>query len=177
MSEVERLRQMKEASQHCSDIGKAVQALSHELHSSSLDYLGIVAAVGGFCREFSEKHRLSVEFTSAEVPNSLPRDVSLCLFRVVQEALRNAAKHSGATCFEVSLRGSRDEVELEVCDGGVGFDAEAVRAKGGLGLLSMQERVNFVNGTISIESTPSQGTKVRVRIRMPVVENVQANPV
>jgi PAS domain S-box-containing protein len=166
VSEVERLRQMKEASQHCSDIGKAVQALSHELHSSSLDYLGIVAAVGGFCREFSEKHRLSVEFTSAEVPNSLPRDVSLCLFRVVQEALRNAAKHGEVGCAEVSLRGVPDGIELEVRDAGVGFDPLEVKNRGGLGLISMQERINLVGGTISIESKLNGGTTIRAKISL-----------
>jgi PAS domain S-box-containing protein len=163
-SELAHFAEMKKASQHCVEIGRAVQALSHELHSSSLDYLGIVTACRGFCREFSEKQQLSVEFTSVDVPTFLPRDVSLCLFRVLQEALRNAAKHSGASCFKVSLQGARDEIELEVCDGGIGFDAEAVRAIGGLGLLSMEERVNLVKGKISIESRPGEGTKVRARI-------------
>jgi PAS domain S-box-containing protein len=163
-SEVTRLCRMKEASQLCSDIGRAVQALSRELHSSSLDYLGIVAAVSGLCKEFSERNQLSVEFTSAGVAKFLPRDVSLCLFRVTQEALRNAEKYSGVSHIEVALQGWLDVVELEVRDAGVGFDPAEAKNRGGLGLVSMQERVNLVGGTISIESHPNGGTKVKATI-------------
>jgi hypothetical protein len=72
-----------------------VQSLSHELHSSRLDYLGIEAAIRGFCHEFSKQHDVSIEFTDGDVPAELPRDVSLCLFHVAQEALHNAVKYSG----------------------------------------------------------------------------------
>jgi len=170
-SETGRFALRKRALQHCADIGRTVQALSHELHSSSLDCLGIVAACRSFCRDFSVKQQLSVEFTSKDVPQFLPSDVSLCLFRVLQEALRNAAKHSGARCFKVSLQAARNEIELEVCDRGIGFAAEAARAKGGLGLLSMGERVKLLKGAISIESRLGEGTKVRARI--PVIEHVE----
>jgi PAS domain S-box-containing protein len=162
--ELERLGQLKVASQNCSEIAHSVQALSHELHSSNLDFLGLLPAVRGFCREFSEQHRVAVEFTYKDVPNPLPREVSLCVFRVVQEALHNAAKHSGVSCMEASLRGAPDAIELEVRDAGVGFDPEEAKSRGGLGLVSMQERVNLVQGEISIESTPSGGTKIKARI-------------
>jgi PAS domain S-box-containing protein len=163
-SEVARAQQIWQASQHCSDISRAVQALSHELHSSSLDYLGIVATLAGFCREFSESNQISVEFTSVAVPEFLSRDVSLCLFRIVQEGLRNAAKHSGVSVIQVDLRGAPNIIELEVRDAGVGFDPAEVKNRGGLGLLSMRERVNLVGGTISIESKLKGGTKIRVTI-------------
>ena len=165
-SEIARLGRLQQASQHCSEIGRAVQALSHEIHSFTLDHLGIVTAARSFCREFSEKHRLAVEFTSANVPNSIPQDVSLCLFRIVQEAVRNAAKHSGVSSMQVSMGGAPDGIELEVRDGGVGFDPKDVAAHGGLGLISMRERVNLVGGTFSIESKPTGGTKIKVRISL-----------
>lgn len=163
-SETEYLGRIEKASRHCSAIGHAVQALSHELHSSSLDYLGMVTAIRGFCREFSEKHKLTIKFTSAGIPNSLPHDVSLCLFRVVQEALRNAAKYSGANQIEVAMRGGPNGIELEVRDAGAGFDPEEAKNGGGLGLVSMQERVGLVRGSISIESKLNCGTKIRVTI-------------
>ncbi len=166
--ELERIRKIRQASQECAEIARSVQALSHELHSSNLDYLGLAGAIRGFCEEFSEQHRVAVEFTTANVSDSLPREVSLCVFRVLQEALRNAMKHSGVSRFEVSLQGSPNEVELEVSDAGVGFDPGVARAAGGLGLVSMRERVQLVKGTISIESKVNGGTKVRISV--PVAE-------
>lgn len=167
-TELEHIRKIQHASQECAEIARSVQALSHELHSSNLDYLGLVGAISGFCEEFSEQHRVAVEFTTANVPDSLPRDSSLCVFRVLQEALRNAIKHSGVLRFEVSLQGSPYEVELEVSDAGVGFDPGTAQATGGLGLVSMRERVQMVKGTISIESKVNGGT--RIRISVPVSE-------
>src|SRR6476469_4080833 len=82
---------------HCAEIAADVQALSHELHSSKLDYLGVVAATRSFCREFSKQQSVNVEFTDENVSNHLPRDISLCLFRVTQEALHNAVKYSGVS--------------------------------------------------------------------------------
>ncbi len=163
-SEIVRHSGLQLASQHCSKIGLAVQALSHEIHSSNLDYLGITAAARSFCREFSEKYRLVVEFTSADVPSSLPRDVSLCLYRILQEALRNAAKHSGADCLKASLRGTPDGIELEVRDAGIGFDLQKATVHGGLGIVSMQERVNLVQGKLSIDSKPNRGTTISVSV-------------
>ena len=90
----------------------------------------------------------------------MTNDVSLCRFRIVQESLRNGIKHSGATCFDVSLRGERDGIELKVNDQGAGFDPKEIREKAGLGLVSIQERVNLVNGTINIESAANQGTTI-----------------
>lgn len=144
---------------HCSEIAADVQALSHQLHSSKLDYLGLVSAVRGFCAEFSKLKSVNVEFVDENVPNPLPKDVSLCLFRVAQEALHNALKHSGTTRFAVALRGTPGHVQLEVRDWGVGFN-RGPSASQGLGLVSMQERVNLVHGTFHIESTPTKGTVV-----------------
>jgi signal transduction histidine kinase len=126
----ERLREIQ---QHCADIAGDVQALSHELHSSKLDYLGIAAAINGFCKEFAKQHKVAVDFTDEHIPAHLPKDVSLCLFRVAQESLHNAVKHSETTQFSVSLRKPPNEVQLEVSDNGVGFDVEVAKQSRGLG--------------------------------------------
>jgi len=165
---------MEEVWEHCSEIARDVQALSHELHSSMLDLLGLTAAVKNFCHEFSNQQGIIVEFAYTGVPEPLPRDASLCLFRVVQEALHNAAKHSGVDFFEVQLQGRSDVIDLEVRDAGAGFNLETVQKNGGLGLISMQERVHLVRGTFAIESEPNHGTTIRVTV--PLVANMSAKP-
>jgi signal transduction histidine kinase len=123
-----------------------------------------VAAVRSFCKEFSTQQEVNVEFSSENVPNPLPRDVSLCLFRVVQEALNNALKYSGVSRFSVNLRGSSDRIQLEVRDAGVGFDVEKSRQDRGLGLVSMQERVHLLKGNFSIESRTNHGTRIMASV-------------
>jgi PAS domain S-box-containing protein len=145
---------------HCSEIAADVQTMSHQLHSSKLDYLGIVAAIRGFCNEFSKQHEVNIQFRDSNVPTHLPKDVSLCLFRVAQEALQNAAKYSRVSHFTVELSSREGVVQLMVSDAGAGFDAEEARKNRGLGLVSMQERVYLVHGTFSIESEPGKGTKI-----------------
>ena len=153
-------RSLDDIQKHCSEIAGDVQSLSHQLHSSKLDYLGIVAAIRGFSKEFSQQHEVNVEFSERNVPTHLAKDVSLCLFRVAQEALHNAVKYSGVSQFTVELTGMEDAVQLVVSDAGAGFDVEAAKKKRGLGLLSMQERIHLVHGSFSVESQPWQGTRI-----------------
>jgi signal transduction histidine kinase len=141
-----------------------VQLLSHELHSSKLEYLGIVAAAKNFCKEFSERQKVEVDFQSHDVPTALPTELSLSLFRVLQEALRNGAKHSGVKRFEVRLWGSTGEIQLTISDLGAGFDTEAAMKSTGLGLTSMQERLRLVHGELSIKSQPGVGTTIHARV-------------
>jgi len=94
----------------------------------------------------------------------LQPDISLCLFRVLQEALHNSTKHSGVRHFEVRLWGTSSEIHLTVRDSGVGFDSEAARASLGLGLVSMEERLKLLNGMFSIESQPQRGTTIHARV-------------
>jgi signal transduction histidine kinase len=155
--------QLEEIQQHCSEIAGDVQALSHQLHSSKLDYLGIVAAIRGFCKEYAKQHQVSITFTHENLPNHLPKDVSLCLFRVAQEALHNAVKYSGVAQFAVTLKMVASELQLEVSDNGAGFDVNEAKGNG-LGLVSMQERVHFVHGELFVESEPGKGTRIIVRI-------------
>ena len=145
---------------HCSEIAGDVQALSHRLHSSKLDYLGLVVALKGFCNEFSQQHQVNIDFADLNVPLDVPHEVSLCLFRIAQEALQNAMKYSGTRSFRVELTGTPDEVRLEVIDCGAGFDLNAAKQKRGLGLVSMRERVLLVHGRFFIESKPAEGTRI-----------------
>jgi len=156
--------EMKEIWEQCSNLAGDVQALSHELHSSILDHLGLVAAADNFCQEFSQQHSVCVGFTHRDVPNSLPQELSLNLFRILQEGVRNAFKHSGVNRFSVCLEGTPHEVTLEIQDQGIGFDVSKAKTIGGIGLVSIGERVNISHGTLLIESNPHRGTKVRVSV-------------
>ena len=141
-----------------------VQSLSHELHSSKLDYLGIVEAARSFCKEFSKHQKVKIDFQSHDLPTALPTELSLSLFRVLQEALRNAKKHSGVKRFEVRLWGSTEGVHLTISDLGVGFDTGTAMKSTGIGLASMQERLRLVDGELSINSQPKGGTTIHARV-------------
>ena len=151
---------LEEIRRHCMDIGRDVQSLSHQLHDSKLDYLGLVGALKAFSKEFAKQYERGIEFKHENVPRKLPTNISLCLFRVTQEALYNAVKYSGAKEFVVELSATMDEVQLVVSDTGAGFDVEKAKTNPGLGLLSMQERVRMVQGQLHVESSPGEGTKV-----------------
>ena len=141
-----------------------VQSLSHELHSSKLEYLGIVGAAKNFCKELGERQKLEIDFQSHDLPTTLPNELCVSLFRVLQEAVRNAAKHSGVKHFEVRLWGRTGEVHLTVSDLGAGFDTETAMKSTGLGLTSMQERLRLVGGELSINSQPKSGTTIHARV-------------
>ena len=155
---------MGELQKQTSAIAVDIQSLSHELHSAKLQYLGIASAMRGFCREFSEQQRVEIEFNAHDLPVPLSADTSLCLFRVLQEALHNSAKHSGARHFEVRLWGATDEIHLTVKDSGAGFNLDIAMASRGLGLISMEERLKLLNGTLSIESQSNRGTTIHARV-------------
>jgi PAS domain S-box-containing protein len=146
------------------EVSSDIHNLSHQLHPSRLDHVGLVAAVEGFCRELSKQHELQIEFVHYDVPGQISKDVTLCLFRIVQEALRNVVKHSGATVAKVELTGHGDQIDLCISDPGAGFSAESTRGDTGLGLISMRERLRLVGGRLVVESEPSHGTRIHVRI-------------
>jgi PAS domain S-box-containing protein len=149
-----------ELKDQASEIAADIHTISHRLHSSKLESLGLAAAMRGFCNEFGEQHKVEIDFESRDLPNPLSPDISLCLFRVLQEALHNSAKHSGVRHFEVRLRGTSNDVHLTVNDCGAGFDMGAAKAGRGLGLISMEERLKILNGTLSIESQLECGTRI-----------------
>ena len=147
-----------------SELSSDLHNLSHQLHPVKLDLQGLVAAMRSLCGELSKLHGMKIEFIHHDVPCQIREDVALCLFRIVQEALQNVVKHSGAADAGVELSGNGDEIDLYVTDRGTGFDPESVRGKGGLGLISMAERIRLVGGHFSIESESSQGTRVHACI-------------
>ena len=157
-------REIEAASQQVMELGSDVQALSHRLHSSKLGYLGLAAAASSFCRELSDQKNVEVQFSSENVPKQLSEEISLCLFRVLQEALQNAVKHSGSQHFQVSLQGGTNEIELTVHDSGIGFDPEEAMKGHGLGLTSMRERLKLVDGGISVDSKSQCGTTIHARV-------------
>jgi PAS domain S-box-containing protein len=153
----------QELQERIEEIASDLQALSHDLHSSKLEYLGVVVGIKSWCKEFAERQKLEIDFRS-DVSSVLQVAVGLSLFRVLQESLNNAIKHSGVKRIEVRLREDSGELHLVISDSGKGFDVEAAMQGKGLGLTSMRERVRLVNGTISIESKPMRGTTIHVRV-------------
>jgi signal transduction histidine kinase len=150
---------------HCaSDITDDVHRLSHRLHSSTLDYLGLVPALQKLVAEFTDHHDVPVEFAHTSLPTPVPADVALCLFRVTEESLNNVARHSHAKAARVDVRGASDGIHLTVRDDGKGFDMTQLESRAGLGFVSMQERLRVLRGTVRIDSAPAHGTTVNVWI-------------
>jgi len=154
---------IQELGQQAMEISNDVQALSHDLHSSKLEYLGVAAGIRSWCMEFAERQKMEIHFKS-DVRSLLPLEVGIPLFRVLQEALHNVIKHSGAKWVEVQLREDSGEIHLMVRDSGKGFNVESAMKRKGLGLTSMHERVRLAGGTITIESKTRVGTTIRVRV-------------
>jgi PAS domain S-box-containing protein len=169
-SSAELHEQVRHAQQRITEIAKDVQSLSHRLHSSKLEYLGLAKAAGSFCRELSEQTGVEVNFSHRGIPRTLPQDVSLCVFRVLQEALQNAVKHSGVRNFKVELHGTSEKIELTVVDMGSGFEKDEAFTRQGLGLISMRERLQLVNGELSVKSKPGAGTTIYARVPLNSVE-------
>lgn len=157
----ERLQWLEEQLGNLSD---DIRAMSHQIHPAVLDYLGLAAALEAECEAFSKREEILVSFRRENVPEPIPEDISICLYRIAQESLRNVAKHAHASQAAVKLAGVEGAVVLSIFDSGVGFDQEAAAGKGGLGLVSMQERARLVNGTLSITSWPGEGTEISVSV-------------
>jgi signal transduction histidine kinase len=155
----------------------AMHHLSSELHPSKLDRLGLTAAISSLCKEISGRQNLQIDCKFKGIPDSLPPDVSLCLYRVLQECLQNVINHSGACSAAVLLQGSPSEIRLRVTDEGVGFRPASVKGKRGLGLPSTKERLRLVGGTMSIESQPMRGTQITAVIPLcaPDLESKKRN--
>jgi signal transduction histidine kinase len=145
-------------------LSSSVHELSHQLHPAKLEQLGLAAAMAGLCHELTHRHGLKIEFSEHQMPPAIPPLVALCLYRIAQEALANAIKHSGAQHVRVELSGTADAISLLIADDGAGFDPKVIQGRGGLGLVSMRERVFSIGGELVIDSQPSGGTRVDVLI-------------
>jgi PAS domain S-box-containing protein len=152
-----------------------VNSISHGLHSSALELLGLAVAVRSHCRECAEQLGIPVHCACDEPEEKLDSMVALAFLRVLQEAMHNAMKHSRAVSIRVRLTSSGGYVALEICDDGVGFDTEAASLAAGLGLISMRERIHLVGGEFDIWSRPGRGT--RITACAPIVQStLQAEP-
>jgi len=139
--------------------------IAYELHPSVLDDLGLVASLRDLCKEFSERAtNVALEFTEVALPASVPREVASCLYRIARESLQNIAQHASAKHVSVALNLQKGTVVLAIADDGVGFDQEAVKGRGGLGLIGMEERARLVDGKLSIVAQPGHGTRIAVEV-------------
>jgi len=152
--------QLEEVRTAVSEVSTEIQGLSHDLHSTRLELLGLVAAMRGLCRELSERLKIEIKFNSQDVPETVPKEVSVCLFRVLQECLHNSLKHSGTRNIFVSLRATAKDIHLIVRDFGVGFDVRTAERGTGLGLTSIRERVRLEHGTVVMKSKARAGTTI-----------------
>ncbi len=147
-----------------SQIVSVLRSLSHDLHPATLDIVGLEIAIKGLCRDFQAQHGLEIQYNSRDVPRQMERAVSICAFRIAQEALRNVVKHSGATAAVVELASEGNRLVLCVSDTGNGFDVSSLDGRAGLGLISMRERLRLIKGHLSIQSMPRAGTRIRVEV-------------
>ena len=145
-------------------VAKDVRRISHALYSPQLRLLDLSRTLTNLCADMQTSSSITVAFTSADVPASVPGDVALCLYRVVQEGLANAVKYSKTARIDVELRGGPGTLDLTIRDTGCGFDTTA--SHDGLGLLSMRERVHMIGGTFSVQSIHGEGTTLSARVRI-----------
>jgi PAS domain S-box-containing protein len=143
-----------------SELGADLHSLSHRLHSSTLESLGLLAGVEAFCKEFAEQQGMQVDFVHENVPRGVPADAALCMFRITQEALRNIKRHSGANQAEVRLEQLDGSLHLSVSDRGSGFNSNKPPAECGIGIHSMEERLRLLGGKLEIQSRPMEGTRI-----------------
>lgn len=155
------------------EISAEIHRLAYRLHPSKLDHLGLVAAVQSLCQEFSEGRNFKVELRLKDFPTTIPKDVSLCIFRIAQELLRNCHKHSGAHKAQVLLEEAEGAVRLSVSDDGCGFDIRSDAMKKGLGFTSMRERLRLVRGEMQVYSQTWNGT--RIEISVPLTAEAETN--
>ncbi len=152
-----------------------VRRMAYQLHPWVLEHLGLDVALRTYCAEFSKREGIKVRFVHSQLLEPPPPDVAFCLYRVVQEGLRNVARHSGSTRATVTLRATRGSIHLSVSDFGAGFDPGLVKRKGGLGFISMEERVRLVRGAFSVKSCPGGGTRIAVRVPLPKASALSAS--
>ena len=157
---------------HIVKLAGDIHRISRQLHPSILDDLGLVDAMESECHRFSELEGIPVKFTADRFPEETSKDVSLCLYRVTQESLRNIAKHSQATAARVTLTGKNGGVFLSVEDAGVGVDPVKTQGKLGLGLVSMKERVKLIKGKLTVHSAPGKGTVIEIQVPLAPTDRV-----
>jgi signal transduction histidine kinase len=160
-------RQLQDLINSASELGADIHTVSHRLHSATLEILGLVSGVSSLCREFTDRQGVEIDFSAENIPRVVDPDIALCLFRIVQEALQNLRKHSGAAKAEVKLIRRANRIFVSVSDQGKGFDMNDTKSNEGLGVRSMGERARLLRGSFKIHSTPGRGTRVEAAIPLP----------
>lgn len=155
-------RKISEMKEQLVTVSEDVHNISRQLHPTILDDLGLVRAIESKCAMLMKQGDIEIAFTKADVPPLIPKDAALCLYRIVQEGLRNIIRHSHARDAEIFLKGTDGSICLTIRDAGIGFDPAEVRQQPGLGLASMRERVGLLGGEFSITSQPGKGTVINV---------------
>ncbi|MBO0797902.1 MAG: GAF domain-containing protein, partial [Blastocatellia bacterium] len=155
-------RQLTDLEERIFALSNDIRQLSHDLHPAVLEHIGLQMALESYCAEFSGREGIPIALDIEDGIQEIKPRVALCLYRIAQEALRNIAKHSGATSANVSLSTANGGVRLVISDRGIGYDYTQARTKGGLGLISMEERVRLLSGSFQVITRPQQGTEVRV---------------
>ena len=163
-SEVEARAEALEMLKGLKELSADMRSLSHELHSSRLELVGLVPALSGLCEEVTGKYKIDIHFTEHEVPVELRKDIGLCLFRVAQEALTNVVKHSGATCVQLDLASGPSSVSLRISDDGNGFNSSLKSNGSGIGLIGMRERIRLAGGRLTVHSEPNRGTEILAEV-------------
>jgi PAS domain S-box-containing protein len=157
-------RRLSELREKVNGIGEELHTLSHRLHSSKLEVLGLAVSVRSFCAEFAERQGIRIEFSHKDIPTSIPPDTALALYRIVQEGLHNIAKHSHALSAQVALTANSKAISLAITDNGVGFDPSSILLSEGIGVQSMKERALMVGGSFEVKSCPLEGTQIAVTV-------------
>jgi signal transduction histidine kinase len=155
-------RRLEHAAEQVRALSSEVHKLSYGLHPAKLEQLGLVAAVRSFCREMTQQHGIKIHFSHGDVPRDIDSETALGLYRVMQESLRNAVRHSEAKEAKVHLQTTDGRLRMTISDHGNGFDVEKARRNSGLGLVSMEERVRLLRGMFKIKSEPGAGTEIAV---------------
>ena len=164
MQEGELVEELDRLRETANGLTNEVRKLSHQLHPAVLEHLGLVTALESYIASFNDKEQINVQLTAEIGDERIPFQTSICLYRVAVEALRNVARHSGAESAAVSLKRVSDGLELRVSDSGQGFDVDVFRMSGGLGLISIEERLRLLQGVCEIRSGPQRGTTVIARV-------------
>jgi signal transduction histidine kinase len=147
--------------QQARDLGEDLRRISHAIHPSILDDLGLVPALRSLAEDFTRHTGLAADLLDFNIPGDLPVELGTVLYRITQEALRNVSKHAGIATVEISLVADRGEIVLIIADSGAGFESAS---KTGLGLTSMRERAYLAGGTLRVISAPGKGTSVHVHL-------------
>jgi signal transduction histidine kinase len=174
-NEVEQRESVLEMLRGTKEMSSDLHTLSHQLHSSKLEHVGLEPALHGLCKDFSQKYKMEVHFTGCECPLGVPKGVALCLFRVAQEALGNVAKHSGAREAQVQFNANATGISLRISDHGKGFDPAMKNPAAGIGLIGMSERLRLVGGRLLVKSETSRGTEILAEV--PIALSVDQAPV